>query len=189
MIFLKILFKMSNFFFIYWDWSNRFLFISSWHLIILITSRDCSRDSVAILFLYRCLRHDFIEKNVFKSVNKNDVSSDVRIFNFRFVNEIKHLDIDKAFEKSRFVMQTFNDQDRNLILIQSFIIQRINQRMIVCLIVVFSKMNLYLKNIIQTYVQSTTSLNRRFLCLLICSINQASWYWQKQHTQDNKIIV
>ncbi len=37
---LKILFKMSNFFYIYWDWSNRFLFISSWHLIILITSRD-----------------------------------------------------------------------------------------------------------------------------------------------------
>jgi hypothetical protein len=66
--------------------------------------------------------NDFIEKNVFRSVSKNDVSSDVRIFNFRFVNEIKHFDIDKAFEKSRFVMQTFNDQNKILILIQSFII-------------------------------------------------------------------
>jgi hypothetical protein len=53
--------------------------------------------------------NDLIEKNVFRSINKNDVSSDVRIFNFRFVNKIKHLDIDKAFEKSRLVMQTFND--------------------------------------------------------------------------------
>jgi hypothetical protein len=106
--------------------------------------------------------NDLIEKNVFRSINKNDVSSDVRIFNSRFVNEIKHLDIDKAFEKSRFVMQTFNDQNKNLMLTQSSIIQEINQRLIVCLIVVFSNMNLYLRNITQTYVQSVTSLNRDF---------------------------
>jgi hypothetical protein len=106
--------------------------------------------------------NDLIEKDVFQSINKNDVSLDVRIFNFRFVDEIKHFDIDKAFEKSRFVMQTFNDQNKNLMLIQSSIIQRINQRLIVCLIVVFSNMNLYLKNIIQTYVQLITSLNRDF---------------------------
>jgi hypothetical protein len=106
--------------------------------------------------------NDLIEKDVFQSTNKNDVSFDVRIFNFRFVNEIKHLDIDKAFEKSRFVVQTFNDQIKNLMLIQSSIIQRINQRLILCFIVVFSNMNLYLKNIIQTYVQSITSLNRDF---------------------------
>ncbi len=38
----------------------------------------------------------------------------------------------------------------------------INQRLILCLIVIFSKMNLYLRDIIQTYVQSVTSLNRDF---------------------------
>ncbi len=106
--------------------------------------------------------NDLIEKDVFQSVKINDVSFDVRIFNFRFVNEIKHLDTDKAFEKSRFVVQTFNDQNKNLMLIQSSIIQRVNQRLIVCLIVVFSNMNLYLRNITQTYVQSITSLNRDF---------------------------
>jgi hypothetical protein len=56
-------------------------------------------------------------------MNKNDVSTNVCIFNFRFVDEIKRFDIDKIFEKSRFVMQTFNDQNKNLILTQSFIIQ------------------------------------------------------------------
>jgi hypothetical protein len=106
--------------------------------------------------------NDLIEKDVFQSVKIDDVSLDVRIFNSRFVNEIKHFDIDKAFEKSRFVMQTFNDQNKNLMLTQSFIIQRISQRLIVCLIVVFSKMNLYLRDITQTYVQSITSLNRDF---------------------------
>jgi hypothetical protein len=106
--------------------------------------------------------NDLIEKDVFQSVKTDDVSFNVRIFNSRFVNEIKHLDIDKAFEKSRLVVQTFNDQNKNLVLIQSSTIQRVNQRLIVCLIVVFSKMNLYLRDIIQTYVQSVTSLNRDF---------------------------
>ncbi len=106
--------------------------------------------------------NDLIEKDVFQSVKTDDVSFDVRIFNSRFVDEIKHFDTDKAFEKSRLVMQTFNDQNKNLILIQSSTIQRVNQRLIVCLIVVFSKMNLYFKNIIQTYVQFVTSLNRDF---------------------------
>jgi hypothetical protein len=106
--------------------------------------------------------NDLIEKNVFQSVRTDDVSFDVRIFNSRFVDEIKHLDTDKAFEKSRLVVQTFNDQNKNLILTQSSTIQRVSQRLIVCLIVVFSKMNLYLRNIIQTYVQSVTSLNRDF---------------------------
>jgi hypothetical protein len=106
--------------------------------------------------------NDLIEKDVFRSISKDDVLSDVRIFNFRFVNEIKHLDIDKVFKKSRLVVQTFNDQNKNLILTQSFIIQRISQRLIVCLIVVFSKLNLYFRNITQAYVQSVTSLNRDF---------------------------
>jgi hypothetical protein len=70
--------------------------------------------------------NDLIEKDVFQSVKTDDVSLDVRIFNSRFVNEIKHLDIDKTFEKFRLVMQTFNDQNKNLILIQSFTIQRVN---------------------------------------------------------------
>ncbi len=70
--------------------------------------------------------NDLIEKNVFQSIDKNDVSLDVRIFKSRFVDEIKHLDIDKAFEKSRFVIQTFNDQNKNLVWIQSSTIQRIS---------------------------------------------------------------
>jgi hypothetical protein len=48
--------------------------------------------------------NDLIEKNVFQSVSKNDVSFDVCVFSFRFVDEIIHFDIDKAFEKSRFVV-------------------------------------------------------------------------------------
>ncbi len=47
---------------------------------------------------------ELIEKKIFQSVNRIDVLSSTRIFNFRFVNEIKYLDIDKTFEKSRLVV-------------------------------------------------------------------------------------
>jgi hypothetical protein len=104
---------------------------------------------------------DLLEKEIFISVNKKDVSTDVRIFSFRFVNEIKHSDTEKAFEKFRLVIQTFNDQNKILVLIQSSIIQRISQRLIICLAATLS-MKLYLRNIIQAYVQSRFNLNRNF---------------------------
>ena len=39
-----------------------------------------------------------------------------RVFNFRFVNKIKNPGIDKAFEKSRLVIQAYNDLEKDLIL-------------------------------------------------------------------------
>jgi hypothetical protein len=104
---------------------------------------------------------ELLEKNAFESINKDDVSIDVRIFSSRFVNEIKHSEIEKVFEKSRLMMQAFKNQNKTLMLTQSSTIQRISQRLILCLIVSLS-MNLYLRDITQTYVQSATSLNRNF---------------------------
>jgi hypothetical protein len=105
---------------------------------------------------------DLLEKEVFISVNKKNVSTDVRIFSFRFVNEIKHSEIEKAFEKFRLMNEAFNDQNKTLMLIQSSIIQRISQRLIICLVVSLSQMKLYLRDIIQAYVQSRFNLNRDF---------------------------
>jgi 6-pyruvoyl-tetrahydropterin synthase len=72
---------------------------------------------------------ELLEKDVFISINKKNVSTNVRIFDFRFVNEIKHSDIETAFEKFRLVNQTFNNQNKIMILIQSSIIQQISQRL------------------------------------------------------------
>jgi hypothetical protein len=59
-------------------------------------------------------------------MNRNDVLTNARIFDFYFVDEIKNLDIDKAFKKSRLIVQAFDDSDKNLILTQSSIIQRVS---------------------------------------------------------------
>ena len=60
-----------------------------------------------------------LEKGVFAVVTERDVPQGVRIFNSRFVDEIKHPGTDRAFEKSRLVVQAYNDQGKDLVLTQS----------------------------------------------------------------------
>ena len=57
-----------------------------------------------------------LEKGVFEIVKLADVPQGVRLFNSRFVDEIKNLGTDKAFEKSRLVVQAYNDQEKELVL-------------------------------------------------------------------------
>jgi hypothetical protein len=104
-----------------------------------------------------------LEKGVFEIASLNDVTGGVRIFNARFVDEIKNKGTDKAFEKSRLVVQAYNDNEKQLVLTQSPTIQRVSQRIILCIAAMKTdKSRLYLRDISQAYVQSTTPLNREF---------------------------
>ena len=88
----------------------------------------------------------------------------VRIFNSRFVDEIKNEGTDKAFEKSRLVVQAFNDTDKDLALTQAPTIQWVSQRIILSITAILRDkgLGLYLRDISQAYVQSNTQLNRDF---------------------------
>ena len=105
-----------------------------------------------------------LEKGVFKLVNSEDVPDDARVFNSRFVDEIKNPGTDKAFEKSRLVVQAYNDLNKDLVLTQSPTIQRVSQRLIICLTATFQNEStkLYLRDVTQAYVQSNSELNRDF---------------------------
>ena len=46
-----------------------------------------------------------------------------KVFNSRFVDEIKNLGTNKAFKKSRLVIQAYNNPEKDLILTQSPTIQ------------------------------------------------------------------
>ena len=74
---------------------------------------------------------------------------------------MKNADTKKAYEKSRLMIQTYNDQIKGLVLTQSPTIQRVSQRLIICFASIFSG-KLYLRNVTQAYVQSNTALNRNF---------------------------
>ena len=105
---------------------------------------------------------ELLKKKIFKLINHAEVFFDARIFNFRFVNEMKNAGTKKIYEKSRLMMQTYNDQIKGLVLTQSPTIQRVSQRLIICLANIISNSKLYLRNVTQTYVQSNTALNRDF---------------------------
>ena len=104
------------------------------------------------------------EKKMFEIIHHKNVFTNAHIFNFQFVDEIKHSDTDKTFEKSRLIIQTYNDMKKNLVLTQTPIIQWVSQRFVVCFAAIMQSddVKLYLRNIIQKYVQSKSSFNRDF---------------------------
>lgn len=102
-----------------------------------------------------------LEKGVFEITRLTDIPQGVRLFNSRFVDEVKNAGTTKAFEKSRLVVQAYNDQEKEAVLTQSPTIQRVSQRLILCL-AALGLHKLYLRDISQAYVQSTTNLNREF---------------------------
>ncbi|RFU28958.1 hypothetical protein B7463_g7399, partial [Scytalidium lignicola] len=100
---------------------------------------------------------------VFEIVDPQSVLNDICIFNARFVDEIKNKGIEKAFEKSCLVVQAYKDDGKKLVLTQSPTIQRVSQCIILCIAAMeYKSTSLYLQDISQVYVQSTTLLNRDF---------------------------
>ena len=97
--------------------------------------------------------NELLKKKCFEVVLIESVSEEIRIFNSRFVDEIKHEEMTAAFEKSRLVVQIYNDHEKTIILTQISTIQRMSQRLILALAVSIDH-ELYLRNISQIYVQS-----------------------------------
>jgi hypothetical protein len=107
--------------------------------------------------------NDLLKRQVFEIITISEVSKNVRIFNFRFVDEIKHSDISQTYEKSRLMIQTYNDHEKTLMLTQALIIQRMSQRIILAIAASINENHhLYLRDITQIYIQSKSSLNRMF---------------------------
>ena len=59
-------------------------------------------------------------------------------------------------------MQVYNDEKKIKMLIQTFTIQRMNQRLILTLTTSMSHLNLFFRDIFQVYVQSNISLTKEF---------------------------
>jgi hypothetical protein len=95
-----------------------------------------------------------LEKGVFQVVDARDVPAGVRIFNSRFVDEIKDQGTDKAFEKSRLVVQAYKDAGKDMVLTQSPTIQQVSQQVILALTAMLysAEIGLYLQDITQAYM-------------------------------------
>ena len=106
--------------------------------------------------------NDFFEKDCFEIVSTANLFREIRIFNSRFVDEIKNIDTANAYEKSRLMMQAYNDEKKIEMLTQTFTIQRMNQQFILTLTANMSHLSLFFRNISQAYVQSNISLTKEF---------------------------
>ena len=56
--------------------------------------------------------NELLEKKVFEIINIEDLFAEKRVFDNRFMNQIKNEEIEKAFEKSRLIIQAFNDLEK-----------------------------------------------------------------------------
>lgn len=103
-----------------------------------------------------------ISKGVFEPIlYEPEKMKGIRIFNSRLVNEIKGKGTKSPYEKSRLVIQAYNDKDKQEILTQSPTIQRVSQRLILALAPsLYPNCKLYVRDISQAYVQSKSNLNR-----------------------------
>jgi hypothetical protein len=105
--------------------------------------------------------NDLISQGVFDVVDDvNDIPVNIRIFGSRFVDEVKHVGTEKAFEKSRLVVQGYNDQGKQGILTQAPTIQRSSQRILLCVLTTKKGVSACVRDISQAYTQSTTALQR-----------------------------
>ena len=100
------------------------------------------------------------EKKIFEVIHIDNLFAKARVFESRFINQMKNEEIEKAFEKSRLMIQVFNNSKKQKILTQTPIIQRASQRLIIALSLTISQLSLYLRDIIQAYIQSRSQLNK-----------------------------
>jgi hypothetical protein len=90
---------------------------------------------------------------VFEVVDISDLPADSQVFRSRFVDEVKFASTDKAYEKSRFVVQGYNNEEKSQILTQVLTIQQASQRILLGLASSFCQksMKIYLRDISQAY--------------------------------------
>ena len=110
-----------------------------------------------------------IDRGVFEFIPFNSHEHcGVRVFKSRIVNEVKGKTTDKPYEKSRLVIQGYGDEEKQHILTQSPTIQRASQRLVLALAPSLLKRGLvlWLRDITQAYVQSSSELARTVLARL-----------------------
>ena len=60
--------------------------------------------------------NELFEKRIFEIIYIDNLLIEARVFESRFVNQMKNEEIEKAFEKSRLIIQAFNDSKKQKIL-------------------------------------------------------------------------
>ncbi|KJZ70368.1 hypothetical protein HIM_10259 [Hirsutella minnesotensis 3608] len=107
--------------------------------------------------------NNLIAQGVFEFIRFDPVAhKGQRLFKARMVREVKGLGpTTRPYEKSRLVIQGYNDRDKEYILTQSPTVQRAAQRLLLSIAPSLAgEASVFLRDITQAYIQSKTPLNR-----------------------------
>ena len=99
-----------------------------------------------------------LARGTFTVVPASDAAGQ-RIYGGRFVDEVKEAGTPHAYEKSRFVVQGFNDRDHGL-LTHAPTVHRASQRICLALCAQDPSFRLFSRDISQAYLQSKTAIQR-----------------------------
>jgi hypothetical protein len=101
-----------------------------------------------------------LERGVFEIVDEKTLPEESRVFRSRFVDTVKNEGTAKAYEKSRLVVQAYDDADKQEVLTQAPTIQRASQRLLLALVPSLPDVKIHLRDISQAYTQSATTMMR-----------------------------
>lgn len=110
-----------------------------------------------------------VKRGVFEFIKYDRMKhGNERIFKSRMVDEIKAKTTETPYEKSRLIIQGYNDEDKTAILTQSPTIQRASQRIILSITPTLLAQGfvIWLRDITQAYTQSETPLARTIISQL-----------------------
>lgn len=110
-----------------------------------------------------------MNRGVFKVVHELEAKGN-RIYGSRFVDTIKNEGKPEAFAKSRLVVQAFNDKDHGL-LTYAPTVQRMSQRLLLCLCAMDDQLQFFTRDVSQAYVQAETSTQRQIFVRPPASLN------------------
>lgn len=99
-----------------------------------------------------------LERQVFSFVDESEACGH-RIYDSRFVDQIKNEGKPTAYEKSRMVVMAFNDRNHGL-LTHAPTVQRSSLKQLLTIAAMDEDLDLFLRDIIQAYVQSKNTTKR-----------------------------
>jgi transposase InsO family protein len=100
-----------------------------------------------------------MDRNTFRVV-KRSAAAGHRVYGMRYVDALKNFGEGTEYEKSRLVVQAYNDEAARHILTSAPTCQRVSQRLLLNLAAIFPSMEVFTRDISQAYTQAKTSLTR-----------------------------
>lgn len=125
-----------------------------------VTVKPGTKEAAMFAQTRRDELNGLVQNGTFRPIKRSDVPNGSRIFNARFVDEIKRAG-EGLRKKSRLVSQSYSDEEATTIPTKAPTVQRLSQRTALSIAASDDSLEATLRDIIQAYIQALSNLMRR----------------------------